>query len=414
MLARKLSIGTFLWIFTISQLAVISIYIAHRAETSITFNDYLQSVKYITLLLLILSIIMAIPNWNQIRSYNPVKYIFIAQILILYLVMVIHTDLKAINSPTFILMLVLTIFVFIYQVDLKTINLVSIAIATLNFSLVAFQIAKVIPVAQDNIREGLVLISDRPTGLLFNAFAMSYASVITFAISAYYLKKRNLILMNTLAIICSLASILLSATRTPLILVAISGFLIYCQDQKLIQNNWKIISLIIPSIFIAFPLISIILGNQIGNVNLATLNGRTQLWSCVTSRWQEFMPFGVGVQAAFPNGFCSDDEWFSKLRHPENMFLLNFVESGFLGVIGLAALFVFTFWASGKALSKGSALPMAITATFFMSSIFYVPLFHYLPFLENRTANRGVFNFFLFTLLWMAVLSIFSKQKSKQ
>jgi len=357
---------------------------------------------------------MAIPNWNQIRSYNPVKYIFIAQILILYLVMVIHTDLKAINSPTFILMLVLTIFVFIYQVDLKTINLVSITIAILNFTLVVFQIANIIPVAQVNIREGLVLISDRPTGLLFNAFAMSYASVITFAISAYYLEKRNLILLNTLAIICSLASILLSATRTPLILVAISGFLIYFQDQKLIQNNWKIISLIIPSIFIAFPLISIILGNQIGNVNLATLNGRTQLWSCVTSRWQEFMPFGVGVQAAFPNGFCSDDEWFSKLRHPENMFLLNFVESGFLGVIGLVSLFVFTFWASGKALSKGSALPMAITATFFMSSIFYVPLFHYLPFLENRTANRGVFNFFLFTLLWMAVLSIFSKQKSKQ
>ena len=386
----------------------------YRAETFVTFDDYLQSVKYITLLLLIISITMAIPNWKQIRNYDPIKYIFITQILILYLVMVIHTDLKAINSPTFILMLVLTMFVFIYQVDLKTINLVSITIAILNFLLGALQIAKVIPVAQDNIREGLVLISDRPTGLLFNAFAMSYASVITFAISAYFLKKRILILLNTLAIICSLASILLSATRTPLILVAISGLLIYCQDQKLIQNNWKIISLIIPSIFIAFPLISIILGNQIGNVNLATLNGRTQLWSCVTSRWQEFMPFGVGVQAAFPNGFCSDDEWFSKLRHPENMFLLNFVESGFLGVIGLVSLFVFTFWASGKALSKGSALPMAITATFFMSSIFYVPLFHYLPFLENRTANRGVFNFFLFTLLWMAVLSIFSKQKSKQ
>ena len=414
MLARKISIGAFLWIFTISQLAVISIYIAYRAETFVTFNDYLQSVKFITLLLLILLITMAIPNWNQIRSYHPVKYIFIAQVLILYLVMVIHTDLKAINSPTFVLMLVLSIFVFIYQVELKTINLVSVTIAILNFSLVAFQIANIIPVAQDNIREGLVLISDRPTGLLFNAFAMSYASVITFSISAYFLKKRILILLNTLAIICSLASIFLSATRTPLILVAISGFLIYCQDQKLIQNNWKIISLIIPSIFISFPLISIILGNLIGNVNLATLNGRTQLWSCVTSRWQEFMPFGVGVQAAFPNGFCSDDEWFSKLRHPENMFLLNFVESGFLGVIGLVSLFVFTFWASGKALSKGSALPMAITATFFMSSIFYVPLFHYLPFLENRTANRGVFNFFLFTLLWMAVLSIFSKQKSKQ
>lgn len=414
MLARKLSIGTFLWIFTISQLAIITVYLSYRAETFVTFNDYLQSVKYITLLLLILSITVAIPSWKQIINYQPIKYIFTAQILILYFAMVFHTDLKAIKSPTFILMLVLTIFVFIYQIDIKTINLVSITIAITNFILVTSQIAKVIPVAQDNIREGLVLISDRPTGLLFNAFAMSYASVITFAISAYSLKKKILILLNILAIIFSLLSILFSATRTPFILVVIIGFLIYFQDKKLIQKNWKTIIIIVPTIFIIFPLVSIIWGNQIGNNNLATLNGRTQLWSCVTSRWQEFLPFGVGVQAAFPNGFCSDGEWFSKLRHPENMFLLNYVESGFLGLIALVSLFVITFWASGKALAKGSALPMAITATFFMSSIFYVPLFHYLPFLENRTANRGVFNFFLFTLLWMTILSLFSKQKSKQ
>jgi O-antigen ligase len=197
-------------------------------------------------------------------------------------------------------------------------------------------------------------------------------------------------------------------------LVAFIGLLIYVQDQKIIQKNWKKISVIVPTIFITFPLISIIWGNQLGNNNLATLNGRTQLWTCVTSRWEEFLPFGVGVQGAFPNGFCSDDEWFSKLRHPENMFLLNYVESGILGLLGLVVLFVIAFWASGKALAKGSALPMAITTTFFMSSIFYVPLFHYLPFLENRTANRGVFNFFLFTFIWMAVLAAFNKQKVKQ
>jgi O-antigen ligase len=258
------------------------------------------------------------------------------------------------------------------------------------------------------------LISDRPTGIWFNAFAMSYASVITFAISAYFLKKRNLILLNLFAIVISIISIFLSATRTPIILVMLIGFLIYVQDQETVQINWKKISIIVPTIFIAFPLISIIWGNQFGNNNLATLNGRTQLWTCVTSRWEEFLPFGVGVQAAFPNGFCSDDEWFSKLRHPENMFLLNYVESGIFGLLGLVVLFVITFWASGKALAKGSALPMAITTTFFMSSIFYVPLFHYLPFLENRTANRGVFNFFLFTFIWMAVLAEFNKQKVKQ
>jgi hypothetical protein len=96
------------------------------------------------------------------------------------------------------------------------------------------------------------------------------------------------------------------------------------------------------------------------------------------------------------------------------MFLLNFVESGILGFLGLVLLFVITFWFSGKAFQRGSGLPMAITSTFLLSSIFYVPLFHYLPFLENRTADRGVFNFFLFTLLWMAVMKLFSAETTKQ
>jgi O-antigen ligase len=409
-LARKLSIATFLWIFTISQFVIISIFLGHRGDTFITFDNYLQSVKYVTLLLLVLSVLLVLPNWRQIKEFEPVKYIFVAQILILYFVMVFHTDIKAINSPTIALMLILSIAIFIFSIELKTINLISITLAFSNILFVALQIAEIIPVAQDNIREGLGLISDRPTGILFNAFAMSYASVITFAISSFFLKKKNLIIPNLLAVIVSVISILLSATRTPILLVAVIGLLIYVQDQKIVQKNWRIISIIVPSIFIAFPLISIIGGNN----NLATLNGRTQLWTCVTSRWEEFLPFGVGVQAAFPNGFCSDDEWFSKLRHPENLFLLNYVESGIFGLLGLVALFVITFWASGRAFAKGSALPMAITATFFMSSIFYVPLFHYLPFLENRTANRGVFNFFLFTFIWMAVLTAFSKQKVKQ
>jgi O-antigen ligase len=147
---------------------------------------------------------------------------------------------------------------------------------------------------------------------------------------------------------------------------------------------------------------------------MATLNGRTFLWECVTSKWQQFIPFGVGVQGAFPQGFCSDDEWFSKLRHPENMFLLNFVESGILGFLGLVLLFLVSFYYAGKSLKQGSALPLSITATFLLSSIFYVPLFHYLPFLENRTADRGVFNFFIFTLLWMAIMRAFSSEKELQ
>ena len=167
------------------------------------------------------------------------------------------------------------------------------------------------------------------------------------------------------------------------------------------------------SIVVIFPFLIISLGRYIENSNYATLNGRTLLWECVTSRWQELIPFGMGVQGAFYPGFCSDEPWFSKLRHPENMFLMNFVESGVVGVIGLVFMFLVTFWISQKSLKNGNSLPLAVSATFLMSSMLYVPLFHYLPFLANRPADRGIFNFFLITTLWLIVLIESENQNRK-
>ena len=410
---KDLNIATVLWAFLFMQVAAILTFLATRAESFISFNGYLQFVKYSTLILLILSIFVLVIKNKDFWKFEILKYCFAAQILILYFTMLIHTDIKAINSPTILLMLLTIFIIFSNNLNMKTLNLVSILISYLNIILVLLQILKFIPVAQDNVRIGLNAISDRPTGLLFNAFAMGYASVITFAISAYFLKINKFTKLNLASLVLSITSVFLSATRTPLVLVAIIGLMTIFQNNQLVKKYWKIITFVVPGIIILFPLGTVLVGNIIGNQDMATLNGRTFLWDCVTSRWNQFIPFGVGVQGAFPQGFCSDDEWFSKLRHPENMFLLNFVESGILGAIGLVILFVVTFLYSGKALQMGSFLPMAITSTFLMSSIFYVPLFHYLPFLENRTADRGIYNFFLFTILWMAIMNAFRSENIK-
>jgi O-antigen ligase len=411
---KMISISQLLWLFVFFQLSITLVFLATRAEKFFTFEIYLEGVKYSTLLLLVISVFALMNKRQNIFSFDPVKYAFILQIVILYFVMIIHTDIKAINSPTILLMLISAVAIFGNQISARTINLIAITLSFLNFTIVVLQILSFIPVAQDNVREGLNLISDRPTGLLFNAFAMGYASVITFSICLYFVNIKKLVILNIIGVIFSVASVLLSVTRTPLLLMIISGILILLQKTKFVTSNWKLLTFAIPGGVALFPLATVVLGNLIGNQDMATLNGRTFLWDCVTSRWHQFIPFGVGVQGAFPQGFCSDDEWFSKLRHPENMFLLNYVESGLLGFVGLVLLFVVSFWFSGKALAKGSALPMAVSATFLMSSIFYVPLFHYLPFLENRTADRGVFNFYLFTVLWMAILNSSRLEKVQQ
>ncbi len=358
--------------------------------------------------------LIAINHREYILKFEKTKYIFSAQILTLYLTMIIHTDIKAINSPTILLMLILSLLIFTQPIELKEVNKLVIFFAIANFILVILQLAEIIPVAQDNVRDALGIISDRPTGLLFNAFAMSYASVITFLICLYFLKKKSLVWLNGIGVITSGFSTLFSGTRTPLLLILLFGSVIMIQDSNLVRKYWKLIVYSITGVLILFPVITILVGEITNRASYANLNGRTQLWSCVTSRWEEFIPFGVGVQAAFPNGFCSEDEWFSKLRHPENMFLLNYVEAGVFGLIGLIALFVIALINSAQAIKKESSLALGITGTFLLSSIFYVPLFHYLPFLEGRTANRGVFNFFFLTMIWMSILALTTAGKAQQ
>jgi O-antigen ligase len=415
-----------LWSILASQVLIMIIYLGTKKnefEESLFSNIiYLNAVKYSTLILVLFFSFLIFYYRNQYQKGNKFLLLaFLLPTLILYASMIWHTDLKAINSPTFIIMILIPLFFFYIGINsqvfsLKSIGIFSIAITLLNFAIVMLQIYEVIPVAQGNIRSTLALTGDRPTGLFFNAFALGYAAIVTYAINIYLAKNLYGIKLKGLYILGTILSalvIVLSGTRTPLLVVAIITTLVIIEKNKFVQGNSKLFSGLVASIVVIFPFLIISLGRYIENSNYATLNGRTLLWECVTSRWQELIPFGMGVQGAFYPGFCSDEPWFSKLRHPENMFLMNFVESGVVGVIGLVFMFLVTFWISQKSLKNGNSLPLAVSATFLMSSMLYVPLFHYLPFLANRPADRGIFNFYLITTLWLLVLIQSENQNRK-
>jgi len=406
-----------LWSLLALQVFIIIIYLGTKKnefEESLFSNFiYLNAVKYSTLILVLFFGFLLYRYRKQFQKVNKLLLLaFLLPTFILYASMIWHTDLKAVNSPTFIVMIVIPLF-FVYMginsqvFSLKFIGIFSIAITLLNFGITMLQIYEIIPVAQGNIRSTLALTGNRPTGLFFNAFALGYAAIVTYAINIYLAKNFNGIKLKALYILGTILSslvIILSGTRTPLLVVAIITTLVIIEKNKIVQNNSKLVSGLVGSIVVLFPFVIILLGRYIDHSNYATLNGRTLLWDCVFSRWQELVPFGMGVQGAFYPGFCSDEPWFSKLRHPENMFLMNFVESGVVGVFGLVFMFLVTFWISQKSLKNGNCLPLAVSATFLMSSMLYVPLFHYLPFLANRPADRGIFNFFLITTLWLLVL----------
>jgi O-antigen ligase len=203
----------------------------------------------------------------------------------------------------------------------------------------------------------------------------------------------------------SFISLILSGTRTSIWL----GFLIIISMiiVSKIRNNQKT-KAIVPSLLVILgigaPFVLLLIGFSIGNTEWSTLNGRTQMWSCVLDRSSEFIPIGVGLDDAFPPKFCAESGWFSNLRHPENMFLLAFVESGPLGLMAYVLLFTFTIIKSFGAFKRRMILPLILTVTFLLSNLIYVSLFHYLPFLPNRPADRGIFNFHLFYLVWIWIM----------
>ena len=241
---------------------------------------------------------------------------------------------------------------------------------------------------------------------------MSYATLICIAVGLFLLSSTNKNRqLGILIIVTSAISLFLAGTRTSLwlgLLIIVSHFVFF--NNKIARRIKTSLPSILVLLGVGAPFILLYLGFKTGNNEWSTLNGRTSMWSCVTNKIGDFIPFGVGLDQAFPPQFCADSGWFSNLRHPENMFLLSLVESGPLGFISYVILFAFTIWQSVLGLKQKNLTPLYITLIFLLSCLIYVSLFHYLPFLADRPADRGIYNFHMFYLIWIWFMKL-NKEK---
>lgn len=404
-----------LWSLLLLQHLVVGTFLLsrnpNRGGIGLSMDIYLAVVGLSTLIFAIFLAIQLILYNKLVKPNNLlVPAAFSLPTFALYVAMFINDDLKTALGLTFLILLIAPFILWISNQDTimteKHFNSIIIILAFSSFAISLLQVLELMPVAQINIREGVATEGNRPTGLLFNAFALSTAAVITYLVGLYNLVIKNRIIISIAVVLMSVITLALAATRTSLFLATVLTFFVLLQKRfdTYLKASLATFSALI--IGVAVPFLAIPYGNWRANQELATLNGRTTLWSCVLDRTDQFIPFGVGVEAAFPQGFCVSEGWFSRLRHPENMFLLSFVEAGFLGLGAYLFLFAVTIWASIRALKNGYALSLGFTATFLMSSTIYVSMFHYVPFLANRTADRGIFNFYLFVFLWLIVIAI--------
>jgi O-antigen ligase len=404
--------------FLFWQVIVISIYLASRKRED--FEPVLSNGLYlgtIAIATLALTLHLFLIRKDQKLDKTDLMYltVFSLPTLILYLSMFVNHDFRSMQSITLIFILMAPIVIWKSDINLTDNQSVykNIAIfSTLNLIFSLLQILNIIPVAQLNAREGVAGLGDRPTGLLFNAFAMSYSTLICIAIGLSLINKANKNQkLGVLIIVTSVFSLLLSGTRTSLwlaSLILVSHFIFF--NQNIARKIKVSIPILLVVVGAGAPFFLLYLGLKTGNSEWSTLNGRTAMWGCVTSKWEDFIPFGLGLDEAFPPQFCADSGWFSNLRHPENMFLLSLVESGPLGFMSYVLLFAFTIWRAALGVRQKNLTPIFITSIFLLSCLIYVSLFHYLPFLPERPADRGIYNFHLFYLIWVWYMKL-NKEK---
>jgi O-antigen ligase len=404
--------------FLFWQVIVISIYLASRKRED--FEPVLSNGLYlgtIAIATLALTLHLFLIRKDQKLDKTDLMYltVFSLPTLILYLSMFVNHDFRSMQSITLIFILMAPIVIWKSDINLTDNQSVykNIAIfSTLNLIFSLLQILNIIPVAQLNAREGVAGLGDRPTGLLFNAFAMSYSTLICIAIGLSLINKANKNQkLGVLIIVTSVFSLLLSGTRTSLwlaSLILVSHFIFF--NQNIARKIKVSIPILLVVVGAGAPFFLLYLGLKTGNSEWSTLNGRTAMWGCVTSKWEDFIPFGLGLDEAFPPQFCADSGWFSNLRHPENMFLLSLVESGPLGFMSFVLLFAFTIWRAALGVRQKNLTPIFITSIFLLSCLIYVSLFHYLPFLPERPADRGIYNFHLFYLIWVWYMKL-NKEK---
>ena len=405
----KSPIEYFILHFASWQILNITIFLLSRQRDNFQpiFSDqvYLGSISLSTLFIFIHLFLLLMSEPHKIHNKN-LFLIFSLPLLVLYLSMFINHDFRSMQSLTLIFILFCPLLILQKEkVNLELLIYFITLISISNFIYSFFQFIQLIPVAQLNEREIISGLSQRPTGIFFNAFAMSYASLIFFAVSVYFYEKfKNKTIILSL-FISSILSLLMSGTRTSLWLGIL--FLSFSIIYKYFYQNKNVLRITFWFLVVfgsLSPIFLIILGIKTGNAEWATLNGRTQMWTCVFNKSSQLFPIGIGLDDAFPPRYCAESGWFSNLRHPENMFLLSFVESGILGFTSYIVLFIYSLKISYQKLLKNNYLPLFLTITFLLASLIYVPLFHYLPFLPKRPADRGIFNFHLLYIIWIYFL----------
>ena len=144
-------------------------------------------------LILTLNLLLILILYSIQTKLIKLVIIFMIPSIILYFSMFLNYDFKSLQSLTLLIILLIPlIMISKVRIDIKLMSRIVLYMGVVNAFYTFLQIIELIPIAQINEREligGVVL---RPTGIFFNAFAMSYASLFVIALGLYLIYIKNI------------------------------------------------------------------------------------------------------------------------------------------------------------------------------------------------------------------------------
>jgi hypothetical protein len=251
----------------------------------------------------------------------------------------------------------------------------------------------------------------RALGLTFNAGFLGIAQVVSVCVSVSYLAKVSIkkqFLFRFVAwvnIFFSAVNLYLSGSRLPAVGIALGAIYIVASSRF----DWAADrpKIMLTTYFISFISLGFLIPRTVGlvtgSVETANFSGRLDMWQCVLRNVDPYLPFGLGAEAARKAGFCSELDWSQGWRHAESISLTGLVEFGIPGFLIWPIMFGLLVPIAIKSARNGHYAGAAIFVAFVVLGETGGMFVSYLP-VSGSSAPRGVFNFYLYVLIWVYVM----------
>jgi hypothetical protein len=407
-----------IWVLFVLQILVIAVATSKLIPDSQIFDQFSfkKAIKFATYTFVALNLVLLAQAIRKRKAnyQNPwYLVVFLGPALVGISTSAMHYERNALLNMTWIAMITGLLLVWLTigskSSALKHVESISLAVSAVSLVVVGLTTFGNIPTlgAIGSPNEGFLGWGFRQSGITFNPGFLGLSQLLVFAVGLNAVKNRKNATpwIGVLTVVFSSMCILSSGSKLSQLSALIVLALIWISRPMSIARA-RLLSIVAILLILLFGFFApFVIGSITQNQELATFSGRLDLWKCSLSNWEVYWTTGYGIEGAFKEGFCSELSWSNGWRHAESISITSFRESGIVGPISWFVFFLATLRIGIRDVAKGQPLAIAVSISYFVLGQTGGMLSTYLP-IAGLPASRGIFNFYLYLLLWIALLRV--------